>query len=185
MGATAQRLSENKRFSPGGKKGPLQILGSVGVFFDGEEINKRKDKEKLKALMAAGAFVKTIARRSIKSGGKKGKASKPGEPPRRHRASEALGIHTIFFVHEKKTDSVVVGPVKFNTGGPKILQTLERGGSIKAIRRNPKTKKKQSRVVKIAPRPFMEPAKDKALPQLIDKNPYFKKLIGGSDVRLP
>ena len=182
MGATAQRLSENKRFSPGGKKGPLQILGSVGVFFDGEEINKRKDKEKIKGLMAAGAFVRTIAKRSIKKGGKKGKVSKPGEPPRRHVTP---GINTIFFVHEKKTDSVIVGPVKFNTGGPKILQTLERGGSIKAIRRNPKTKKKQSRVVKIAPQPFMEPAKDKALPQLIDKNPYFKKLIGGSDVRLP
>ena len=182
MGATAQRLTESKRFGPGGKKGPMQILGSVGVFFDGDEINKRKDKEKVKALMAAGAFVRTIAKRSIKKGGKKGKVSSPGQPPRRHVTP---GINTIFFVHEKTRDSVIVGPVKFQSGGTKILQTLEGGGSIKAIRTNPKTKKKESKVMKIKPRPFMAPAKEKALPQLLAQNPYFKKLIGGSDIRLP
>ena len=176
------KTASTERMLGGGKKGPMQILGSVGVFFDGEEINKRKDKEKVKALMAAGAFVRTIAKRSIKKGGKKGKVSSPGEPPRRHVTP---GINTIFFVHEKRNDSVIVGPVKFKTGGPKILQTLEGGGSIKAIRTNPKTKKKTSRTVKIKPRPFMAPAKEKALPQLIAQNPYFKKLIGGSDIRLP
>jgi len=178
----AMKTAYTKKMLGGGKKGPMQILGSVGVFFDGEEINKRKDKEKVKALMAAGAFVRTIAKRSIKKGGKKGKVSSPGQPPRRHVTP---GISTIFFVHEKRNDSVIVGPVKFNTGGPKILQTLEGGGSIKAIRTNPKTKKKESKVIKIKPRPFMAPAKEKALPQLLAKNPYFKKLIGGSDIRLP
>ena len=182
MGAMKQAYTKRMNV---GKSGPLQILGSVGVFFDGDEINKRKDKQRIKALSAAGAFVQTAARGSIRSSGKKKKVSEPGKPPRRHVSSKALGIHTIYFVYDKTTDSVVVGPVKFNSGGPKILETLEGGGSIKAIRRNRRTGRKESRVVKIKPRPFMGPAKDKALPKLFEKNPYLEKLISGADVRLP
>lgn len=176
------KTASTERMLGGGKKGPMQILGSVGVFFDGEEINKRKDKQRHKALMAAGAFVRTQARGLIKPGGKKGKTSGPGEPP---RWQVKPGIKSIFFVYDKKTDGVIIGPVKMTSAGPKILKTLEGGGSIKAIRRNPKTKKKETRVIKIAKRPFMSRAKKEALPELMKQNPYFKKLIGGSDIRLP
>ena len=179
MGAMKQAYTKRMNV---GKSGPLQILGSVGVFFDGDEINKRKDKQKLKAMMTAGAFLMREARGLIKPAGKKNKVSDPGKPPRWHVKP---GIKTIFFVHEKSRGSVVVGPVKFNSGGPKILETLDRGGSIKAIRRNRRTGRKESRVVKIKPRPFMGPAKDKALPKLVEKNPYLEKLISGADVRLP
>lgn len=86
--------------------------------------------------MRFGAFVRTAAQRSMRSGGKKRKASSPGEPPRAH-GRRLLRKFLVFDV-DTRSRTVVVGPKLLNQldyKGGGILQrgtvpeTLEYGGS--------------------------------------------------------
>ena len=95
----------------------MSALGSqafsmtVKHFFDKPKILRLMEKANLKALRKSGAVVRKIARRSIRSGGKGGKVSRPGEPPRSH-----TGIlkRFLFFALQPATTSVFVGPIKTN-----------------------------------------------------------------------
>jgi len=163
----------NKKRFGGSGTGSISIAGTVGTFFDDPALRKRADAQKLKAMSAAGGYLMKTARRLIRPGGKGNKVSAPNTPPRGHVKPGLRG--SIFYALEKSSGGVVVGPVKFTRTGTKKIQALEYGGKSKIGRR----------ATKIKPRPFMGPAKEKALPDFIKKNPHLKKLIGGADVRLP
>ena len=101
------------------------------VFFDHKKLRKNVDRKKIRFLARFGAFVRRSARSSIKPGGKSGKTSAPGEPPRSQTGYLKRGI---FFAYNLKTESVVIGPIIVPTkyGGPNVLQSLEEGGSVMA-----------------------------------------------------
>lgn len=88
-------------------------------------------------------------------------ASAPGQPP---RVRSGLLKQHLFFTYDQETDSVVVGPALLNksSGAP---ATLESGGSTQGFTFRPITLADGSpgvvrtpATVKIAPRPYMQPA---------------------------
>lgn len=120
------------------------------LFFDRAEVEAAVSRAEKSQLSKAGAFVRRTAKTSIKSAGKKGKVSRPGEPPRSHVGLLKEGI---FFAFEPSERTVVIGPVLINrpTGAP---ETLEFGGDV--IVRSRRTGKKTA--AHVAARPFMGPA---------------------------
>lgn len=138
-------------------------------FFDKETVTKRLKDGTKKALSKIGSYVRTDARSSIKSVGKRAKAkqsiafkagktdsasvvSKPGSPPLSHNGL----LKKIFFAYDEKANSVVVGPIKLNAKSSGIAPgLLERGGSVD------KKLKKRTVVAVYKPRPYMGPALDR------------------------
>lgn len=128
------------------------------------------------------------------------KSSEPGEPPRFRKGSLKNGI---FFAYDPKTKSVVAGPVKFEVAGD-AAANLEYGGTSeitvveldKSPRKGRKASGKQLEAflrkraagtlplrsvsrkrkvrAKIAKRPYMSPALEKARPQIATQ---FQNLI--------
>ena len=114
------------------------------VFFDRAAVVSAVDAAKRKVLSKAGAFIRQAAKTSIRK--RKG-TSRPGQPPFSHEGSLRKRI---YFGYDRKSDSVVIGPVGFTRSvAPHVL---EYGGTTTLSRRG----KKQS--VKIAARPYMWPA---------------------------
>ncbi len=95
-------------------------------FFDQAKVARAVSLAKRKALSKAGAYVRQRDRQSIKR--KKG-AAEPGGPPHAHVAGSA-GIKLILFAWDPKTESVVVGAVKYDGAkGPKDgARNIEKGG---------------------------------------------------------
>lgn len=107
----------------------------------------RKVKDGTKsALSRFGAFVRTSAQRSMRPGGKKNAIAAPGTPPRTHTG---LLRKLIWFGYDDSTDSVVVGPKRFNSSGRPVPQVLEQGGPGKTSKGVPAIYRKF---------PFMAPA---------------------------
>ncbi len=122
------------------------------LFFDRPKVKRAVDAGVRKALSKAGAFIRQRARTSIRK--RKG-SSKPGQPPHSH---VGLLRRFILFGFDPGRQSLVIGPVKLNTG-TNAPRTLEHGGTTTILRRR---KSRLTRAkVKIAPRPFMGPALDK------------------------
>jgi hypothetical protein len=112
------------------------------------------DQSTRRAFSRFGAFVRTTARRSIRPAGKRGKVSKPGEPP---RSRTGLLKRFIFYSFDFGRRSVVIGPQRLtgrNKGNAPRL--LEHGGTAKSRRHT----------AKIDARPFMGPAFDKGKQKL-------------------
>jgi hypothetical protein len=150
---------------------------ATAALFDTDKVTDRIDRVKRRFLFTFGAYVRTRARQSIKSGGKSNKRSKPGDPPKFHTPFLKKGI--LFAVNTSR-ESVVIGPVVVPTehGGPGALSALEEGGMV-SIReivggggggRNASgqfKKKKRLRFTgkmtrtRIKARPFMGPAFEK------------------------
>lgn len=139
-------------------------------FFDKERVDRASTRMNVRALSKVGAYVRTAARSLIRPGGKKGRTSKPGEPPRSHVGHLRKFL---FFSYVPDTESVVVGPAALNHVGARIVQRsdtipamLERGGSFTIDRRR-SGKSGQSRIRKasVEARPFMQPAMRKTMPQ--------------------
>lgn len=150
---------------------------ATAAFFNTDKVTDKIDRVKRRFLFTFGAYVRTRARQSIKSGGKSNKRSKPGDPPKFHTPFLKKGI--LFSVDTVK-ESVVIGPVVVPTefGGPGALSALEEGGTV-SIReiigeqqggRNSSgrfTAKKKIRFTgrrtrtRIKARPFMGPAFEK------------------------
>ncbi|MDO8302874.1 MAG: hypothetical protein Q7T18_06520 [Sedimentisphaerales bacterium] len=131
------------------------------MFFDSKEVVAATDKAARSVLSKIGAFIRREAKSSIKPGGKKGKTSLPGQPP---RSQTGLLKRFIFFGYDTSAQSVVVGPAKLGgVKGKDAPHTLEYGGSTESssFYANKNTKR-----VNIAPRPFMTPALNKNLPKL-------------------
>jgi hypothetical protein len=95
----------------------------------------KMDKTERKVLSKFGAYVMTASRRSMRSGGKKGKASRPGEPPRSHSANGLRrGHHAVQFGYDISSRSVIIGPEKMNhvvhNASGTIPEILEFGGTL-------------------------------------------------------
>lgn len=86
------------------------------AFFDRaavERILRTMDKATAKALKQAGAYIRTAARRSMKT---RKKASAPGSPPSNHaKKGMAASLRNILYGLENVGQSVVIGPIGFKT----------------------------------------------------------------------
>ena len=141
------------------------IIQFKKMFFDGKEVVAKTDKAARIVLSKIGAFVRREAKSSIRRGGKKHKASLPGQPP---RSQTGLLKRFIFFGYDTSSQSVVVGPAKLGGfKGKDAPHTLEYGGSTEVQAFDPSTHgAKIKKNVKIAARPYMTPALNKNLPKL-------------------
>jgi hypothetical protein len=84
------------------------------MFFDRTKVEKLVGERGAKFLNRVGGFIRTVARRSMRSGGKKRKASMPGDPPRYQTKDKVATLRNIQYGYEPARQSVVVGPVKLN-----------------------------------------------------------------------
>ncbi len=127
------------------------------LFFDRKAVVDAVDKAKRAVLSKAGAFIRTIARTSIRK--RKG-SSPPGSPPHSH---VGLLRNFILFGYDPASDSVVIGPAKLNkpTEAPRVL---EHGGTT-TITRFARGRLRKRRL-RIAARPYMGPALEKEQPKL-------------------
>ena len=135
-------------------------------FFDRQAVIAAVGRANVLALSKAGAYIRRSAKGLIRSGGKKGKVSLPGEPPRSHVGSLR---DLIFFSWDARTRSVVVGPALFkqspDAASPvsgTVPSVLEHGGQI-IVKRLARKFGSRSPIVTIAPRPYMLPALNKNL----------------------
>lgn len=164
------------------------MSGAIGfkiklVKFNPKAVTSKTDRIRLRFLGKFGAFAMTTARRSIKSGGKKNKQSRPGEPPRTHVKFFKKAIR---FAVDRGRYSVVIGPTIVPTqyGGSSVLQALEEGGAVTMRElgragggRNKKGQFKKKDVIRftgkkvqktIRARPYMGPAFRKEKTKIAD-----------------
>jgi len=132
-------------------------IGQVSFqhFFDREKVTKYLKRKEYLYLRRSGATIRMVSRRSIKSGGKRNKTSKPGQPPRYHLKGALKD--RILFGFNFRDGSVVVGPAVGRD--PTIANALEFGGTTK-------TRAKEGGKISIEPRPFMGPALETVTPKL-------------------
>lgn len=151
-------------------------------YFDRKIIKRNWSKINEKPLKRSGLLIRRIARGSIRRGGKRKKASRPGTPPRSHKQGKTPPFKMIFSVPERFETRVVVGMVGFTSGGrsrDKAPALAEHGGTaqrrvfVKAGRHRTKRGrlgrtryKPKVKTVRYPARPFMVPALDKAKPRL-------------------
>ena len=110
------------------------MAGAVGfsvkmTFFDSKEVVRRMDPKKRRFLAKFGAFTRRTSKASIKPGGKAGKTSSPGSPPRGHLKK---GLRSsIYFYADRRRENVLIGPILMSSrkGGAEALKSLEEGGS--------------------------------------------------------
>lgn len=105
-------------------------------FFDRGSVLTAMDRATRNAMVSTGAYARTVARNSMK---KRKNASRPGQPPHVHVGTLK---ELTYFAYDHATRSMVVGPV--GLGKSKVPGTLEFGDG------------------RIAERPYMRPALDKA-----------------------
>jgi hypothetical protein len=125
------------------------------------------ERGKRRGLMRGGGLVRQIARRSIRSGGKKNRASEPGEPVRWHTKP---GIRDqIYFAYDDRGGTVPVGPLHF--AGSDVPEKLEHGGTIEIRRVRYRNGQRviEVRKVKVEPRPTMGLALETAAPKLAEQ----------------
>jgi len=116
---------------------------SVDMFFDRQTLLGQMAKAERRALNRAGATIRMIAKRSMKSR-KLGVASAPGSPPHRHKqrmgisGGQSHGLYkSILYGFDAASESVVIGPS--STWGLRvhsIMETHEFGGS--ETKKNPR-----------------------------------------------
>lgn len=125
------------------------------LFFDRPKVRRAVNRGKRRALSRAGTFIRQRAKTSIR---KRKRSSLPGQPPSSHTG---LLRKFILFGYDRRSDSVVVGPVGFRrvkrAGAPNVLEF----GGRTTVETKRRGKKKQKRVVRIAARPYMRPALEK------------------------
>lgn len=129
------------------------------LFFDRPKVKRAVDAARRKVLSKGGAFIRQTARTSIRK--RKG-TSKPGSPPYSH---VGLLRRFILFGYDRQSESVVIGPVGIK--GSTAPRVLEQGGTTTVTRR--RRGKQTERRVRVAARPYMNPALDKErskLPEL-------------------
>ena len=137
------------------------------VFFDIGRVVDAVDPVKRRALMRAGAFIRTAARSSIR---RAKKISAPGKPPHSHAGHLK---RLLFFSYSRTDDTVIIGPARFRKGEAPNL--LERGGTV--MRRG---ESGRIRRMVYRPRPFMGPAMKKGLDDFWAKtsDPAMRAFVG-------
>jgi len=126
------------------------------LFFDRAAVQRAIDPARRRALSKAGAFVRQRAKTSMR---RRRGTSRPGRPPFAHEGSLR---RLILFGYDRRTESVVVGPVGFRRGD--VPNVLEFGGRTTVVRR--RRGKRSRRRVCVAPRPYMRPALEKEAAKL-------------------
>lgn len=126
------------------------------LFFDRPKVKRAVDAARRRVLSKGGAFIRQTARTSIRK--RKG-TSKPGSPPYSH---VGLLRRFILFGYDRQTESVVIGPVGIK--GSTAPRVLELGGTTTVTRR--RRGKRTERRVRVAARPYMNPALEKERPKL-------------------
>ena len=129
------------------------------MFFDRAKVKRKVDVRTRKVLSKFGAYVRQTSRKSIRK--RKG-TSKPGRPPFSH---SGVLKRFLFFGYDPHRRSVVIGPVIAPGKAGKAPATLEHGGKVSLPFGNQ---------ANIAPRPFMQPAFEKELPNI---NPLWRDSI--------
>ena len=127
------------------------------VFFDSKKVIASVDKTTRKVMSKIGAYVRRTARQSIR---KRARSSPPGQQPSSHTGTLK---RFIYFGWDPVARSVVVGPTLAGsrTGAP---EALEHGG-MSVVSTGRKARRVQ-RMVRIAARPYMQPAMMKEIPKL-------------------
>jgi len=98
-------------------------------FVDTEKVRAAMQRGKKRGLSKFGAHLRTRSRSSIK---RRKKSSSPGQPPSAHAKGNS-GLKLIFFAWDDKTESVVVGPISFQSklvGEGVVPKLLETGGDV-------------------------------------------------------
>lgn len=110
-------------------------------FFDRAKVIAAMDRANLRNLSRAGSFVRTSARSSLRY---RTKPSRPGEPPSVHRTLNRKKTNKkgqtkvqrvsplrefLFFSYDRRSESVVIGPARFEGKAGKVPRTLELGGA--------------------------------------------------------
>jgi len=126
------------------------------LFFDRPAVRRAVDPAKRRALSRGGVFVRQRAKTSMR---RRGGTSRPGRPPYAHEGSLR---RLIVFGYDRRTESVVVGPLGFRRGD--VPNVLEFGGRTTVVRR--RRGKRTRRSVRVAPRPYMQPALEKEAAKL-------------------
>lgn len=149
-------------------------------FFDREKVLRKIDRGRRQMLSRMGAFVRTRAKSSIKYSPA---PSYPGDPPKARRGSAFR--RSILFGYDHSSDSVVVGPIRYNGRNTRAPELLEHGGAhtlkkerhIQLLKTTRHGKSRQKRVratgrwitipagtkLTYAARPFMSPALKKEI----------------------
>ncbi len=143
-------------------------------FFDRAAVINAVDRATLKVFKEFGRLVRKGAQKSLVYSDK---VSSPGSPPHAHKSNTITRISKstgkkrirsvsflrefIFFVFDKSSRSVVIGPTRLaNTMSPESLPALEYGGTSTILDHG------KSRRVNVAARPFMGPAFEAEKPGL-------------------
>lgn len=108
-----------------------------------------------------GSYVMRSARQSIRKPNKSGEPARPGQPPK-DRSGALKGF--ILFAYDKQDRSVVIGP-SLLPGRTDAPEALERGK--RTVRRVFQGRKRVRKAVTYEARPFMVPALEKRLPELL------------------
>lgn len=117
-------------------------------------------------LNRAGGFVKKYAERSMRRGSVSKRTgrrlrSKPGRPPRKYRGDLVTTMHYRIAPNNR---SVAIRPKRYP--GSKVADILEAGGRTTIYDYDPSVGAGIERPVTLAPRPYMNPAKEKVEPTL-------------------
>lgn len=173
----------------------VNISSAKAGFLDSAAVIKAMDRATRQVLSRFGAFTRRRSQESIRY---RKSPSPPGQPPSAHRSAAGgkspLRQH-IYFYYDFSRKSVVVGPIKLSRpagteqGVPvsgTVPSVLERGGEVKRIeiqlpsgkwqkltersrRRAGKDAPQRKRSVRIAARPYMNPAFERELAALPEK----------------
>lgn len=131
-------------------------FNAKNLFFDRKRVIDAfgaKGQAAMKKLSRIGAFVRQTARTSMRPGGKKGKTSPPGTPPRTHVGTLKK---LLYFAYDQSAHSVVIGPQLFKKGG--VPGLLEFGGSVRR-----KVGKGRFKTLRYRGNPYMAPALQKEI----------------------
>ncbi len=118
-------------------------------------------KKSLAALSRFGAYLRRVARNSLKRIADPRKSADAGRPPYIHTDDETITLKNIQFAYDFSSQSMLVGSVLTNSSKARGSQTvpnlLEAGGT---------TKDANGRPITIAPHPWMGPALERSRSKL-------------------
>jgi hypothetical protein len=135
----------------------VKIKDAKSLFFDRPAVQSAVDRAERSALSRFGAFVRRRARSLIR---RRQRASAPGEAPSSHTG---LLRDFILFGYDGQRKSVVIGPAKLNAKRGDAPSALEHGGIVSLT-----VGKQTGERVRIARRPYMQPALEAERPKLAD-----------------
>lgn len=171
----------------------LTLNLQTSLFFDRQSVLNSHDRAVIDTLKETGALIRKTARQSIKykparkrrgTSNRKKRARKsnhasPGQPPFRHVRLGEFGIHKIQFYKDPNRSSVLAGPVTNRKRTKPATEVLEYGGTAairgqRARKSGAEKGKRPVRSVRVAARPYMNPALRTVTPKI---GPIYKARI--------